>query len=169
MRPRIDEVLQSIIWTYDEHILPAVEGELPKSLALTVSNLLRHVALRLEHEEPALVEDNAELRALMGAIANYIAGLPEAPAALAALLGDVRQAAKPCPMEGYSGLPSLTDVAQGLRKVLDEALTALQAQRGTLGADPAYQALRQAIRDYLNHQLARQSTWIQAAFTLDRR
>ena len=169
MRPRADEVMQSIIATYDEHILPNVQGELPKSLALTVSNLLRHVALRMEREAPALVEDNAELREVLLAISAYVSSLPAAPEALKQLLAPIKDAVNVAPVTGYIGLNALVEEAGKLRTLLDTALKALQANRDALGATAEYQAVRSRIRDYLNNQIKRESQWIREAFTIERR
>ena len=169
MRPRADEVMQSIIATYDEHILPNVQGALPKSLALTVSNLLRHVMLRMEREAPALIEDNAELREVLGDISRYIASLQSVPESLQRLKDEVTAAAQPAQVNGYVSLIALTEEAEKLRTLLDAALKALQEHRGTLGKAPEYVAVRNRIRDYLNNQIQRQSLWIREAFTIERR
>ena len=169
MRPRADEVMQSIISTYDEHILQNVQGDLPKSLALTVSNLLRHVALRMEREGPALVEDNAELCEVLGKIGIYISSLKPAPDSLRQLQSAIHDAANATPVNGYVGLVALTEEAEKLRTLLDNALKALQEQRSTLGDSAEYQAVRNRIRDYLNHQNKRESQWIREAFTIERR
>lgn len=169
MRPRADEVLQSIIWTYDEHILPNVQGDFPKSLALTVSNLLRHVALRMEHEAPALIEDNAEVRAVLGEIAAYASTLTAAPDSLQALLPTLTDASEAKSSDGYISLIALAEEAETLRTLLDTALKALQDYRDALAGDAQYQAVRDRIRTYLNNQIKRQSLWIRDAFTVDRR
>jgi phosphoglycerate-specific signal transduction histidine kinase len=169
MRPRADEVMQAIIATYDEHILPNVQGELPKSLALTVSNLLRHVSLRMEREAPALIEDNAELREVLGDINRYVSSLQPAPDSLQQLQGELSDAAKTAPVNGYVSLIALTEEADALRILLDTALKALQKQRSALGGSPEYKTVRNRIRDYLNNQIKRQSLWIREAFTIERR
>jgi hypothetical protein len=169
MRPRADEVLQSIIWTYDEHILPNVQGDFPKSLALTVSNLLRHVALRMEHEAPALIEDNAEVREVLREVAAYANTLKPAPDSLQALLPKLAAAGEAKAVNGYLSLNDLVVEADALRTLLDDALKALQEHRDALAGDARYQALRDRIRTYLDHQIKRQSIWIREAFTVDRR
>ncbi len=169
MRPRADEVMQSIIWTYDEHILPNVQGAFPKSLALTVSNLLRHVALRLEHEAPAMIEDIAELREVLGDIHRYTAALPAVPESLQRLQAELDAARQPAPVTGYVSPLDLVETATQLRGLLDRALKALQQHRATLGAAPEYKAVRERIRTYLNHHLQRESLWIGEAFTKERR
>lgn len=169
MRPRADEVMQSIIWTYDEHILPNVQGDLPKSLALTVSNLLRHVMLRMEREAPALIEDNAELREVLAQISGYIASLPAPPQALQQLQPALIKQSKAAVVNGYLSPLALTEEAEGLRALLDTTLKALQEQRATLGGAPEYKAVRNRIRAYLNNQIKRQSLWIREAFTIERR
>lgn len=168
MRPRADEVMQAIIATYDEHILPNVQGALPKSLALTVSNLLRHVSLRMEREAPALIEDNAELREVLGEISRYVSILETAPESLAKLQIALAESAKAAPVNGYVSLIALTEEAEKLRTLLDEALKALQQHRKTLNSSE-YNAVRNRIRDYLNNQIQRQSQWIREAFTIERR
>jgi hypothetical protein len=169
MRPRADEVMQSIIWTYDEHILPNVQGDLPKSLALTVSNLLRHVALRMEREAPALIEDNAELREVLGGIGRYLTTLKAVPKTLQQLRSALDDAGTPQPVNGYVSPLALTEEADALRTLLDKVLKALQAHRDALRDTHGYHTTRNSIRDYLNHQIERQSRWIREAFTIERR
>jgi hypothetical protein len=168
MRPRADEVMQSIIWTYDEHILPNVQGALPKSLALTISNLLRHVSLRMEREAPALIEDNTELREVLGEVSRYIASIKSVPESLRQLQDTLDQAAVAATVSGYVSLNALTEEAEKLRTQLDVVLKALQQHRKTLDS-PEYKAVRIRIRDYLNNQIKRQSLWIREAFTIERR
>ena len=168
MRPRADEVMQAIIATYDEHILPNVQGELPRSLALTVSNLLRHVSLRMEREAPALIEDNAELREVLADISRYVAALQPAPDSLKSLQSALADAAQPTPVNGYVSLIALTEEAEKLRTLLEQTLKALQQHRKKLDS-PEYKSVRNRIRDYLNNQIQRQSQWIREAFTIERR
>lgn len=169
MRPRADEVMDSIIWTFDQHVLPAVEGALPKSLALTMSNLLRHVRIRMEQEAPALLADNADLREVLGSIASFIERQSPGPQSLAALSESLTHASLTRDSADYQSLNVISAQAQQLRGVLDDALRALQEAREALGDTAEYQALRSQIREYLARQLERESAWIKDAFTNARR
>jgi len=65
LRPTLDDVLVNVIDSFDTIIQPDVTDDYASSIALTVSNLLRHVRARAEHEPAALWDDNNDLRALL--------------------------------------------------------------------------------------------------------
>jgi len=165
MRPTADEVMETVLSTFEEQILPHVAEGLPHSLAITTRNLLRHVQLRMKLEASSLWEDNRELGLLLAAIADYAAGADG--------LGDLAQAvrievenAKP---SGFQGLAELSHEAEQLRWTLTCAIERLQQARHAHRGEAPYANLRQQIRDYLRHQLEREAAWIEPAFTGPRR
>lgn len=171
MRPRTDEILKSLLWTFDEWIVPDVTTPYAKSLTLTMGNLLRHVILRVELEGDLLFEDNRDLRAVLGEVGGFIEGLKPVPdglsgtgAEIAAALGQEYHGG-----DVYPSVARLVEEATALRWVLVHAIDALQGARDALSDDSAYLAARQAIRDYLGRQLDREGTMIEPAFTADRR
>jgi len=157
-------VLRSISYTFDELIRPDPGGALAASYSLTVSNMLRQLMLTMHHEERAIHEDTAELKAaLQGALAwldAHDAGGPAAAKAAAALALEVDPVTPAC---------SARDNWRVLRAALEAAITRMQALRGEHGASTAYRAARQAMRDYLDRSLDREKILIEGAFTLARR
>ncbi len=173
MRPRADEVLTSVIATFDEYLKPELTSPFAKSLALTVKNLLNHVKLRIEREGPALFEDNRDLRALLSRIYDHLLiweqtgeskGFKEIEVEIKGVLKQTFYG----PLD-YPTLVALTEEATALRWALTHAIQALQENRETLKEDATYRELRQRIRDYLSLQLKRESMWIDDAFQGDRR
>jgi len=170
MRPRTDEILKSLLWTFEEYIAPETTSPYAQSLALTMKNLLRHVLLRVQLEGDLLFADNRELRALLERIVRFIANrqqpdkFADVRAEIQVVLGKTYYGA-----DVYPSVARLVDEATDLRWALTHAITALQAARSVLGDEPEYQALRQAIRDYLGHQLEREGRMIEPAFIDQRR
>ncbi len=173
MRPTADEVLKSVIWTFDTYIAPEVEEPFAQSLTLTVSNLLRHVLVRMEREGPALFEDNREIRAVLEAILELGRSVPASGSvSLPEELVDEIEAALARSYHGveeYPTLAMLTAEATDLRWALDHALRALQKAEPEFAGDSGYQRVRVRIREYLAHQLGRQLPWIVEAFVGERR
>ena len=173
MRPRADEVLKSIIATFEQYLQPELTTPFAKSLALTTQNLLRHVLLRVEREGAALFEDNRELRTLLAQVDSYLSALPEDQwlesfSAMRTEIKDslVQQFYGP---NDYPSVILLTEEATALRWTLTHAIQTLQNARDPLGKDPQYIEIRQDIRAYLSHQLKREATWIDEAFIGERR
>lgn len=173
MRPRADEVLRSVIWTYDTYLAPQVEEPLARSLSLTVGNLLRHVLVRVEREGAILFEDNRALRELLDSIRAFL----RSPAAVDAAVGgpdlldeiDGVLAGEYHGPDVYPSLALLAEEAADLRGAADRALRALRAARPALGDDEDYRATRAAIRVYLRDHLLREMPLVAEAFTGDRR
>lgn len=166
MRPNAVEVMESLIWTFDDQIAPHVAEGLPKSLANTVSNLLRHVKLRLEFETPALIEDNADLHGLLGQISAFARTNPD----LAPFASTPRFAGALALKPSAKGdLASVSEEADTLRWGLSDAIEALQKARDAHRNDPVYAQLRRKIWDYLDRSLDRESRWVDKAFTGPRR
>jgi len=152
VRPRADEVLDSVIWTFDTYIAPEVHEPYASSRTLTLAQLLRHVRARIRGEGDALWEDNRELRQLLAELQGGLAP---------ALSADVAQtlSASLRPPDVYPSLLRLTEEATALRGALDRILRAL----------PDDAPERQRIRSYLGAQLTRQQPWLVDAFDGPRR
>lgn len=154
IRPDADDVLASIIDTFDRYLAPEIHDEYAASLALTVGQLLRSVRARVAHEGEALWDDNAQLRGLLAGLA---ADLPATQAAaVAAALAPAPVAAGPA----YPSVARLQDEAVRLRAALVAAIGALP--------DPDHPA-RVAVRRYLADNLRRQEPWLVHAFDGPRR
>ena len=162
LRPRSDEILASVLWSFEEFIVPELSDPYAVSVGHTITNLLRHLALRVELEPPALFACNAELRELLVDVAGYAraAGLTELAEDLETTL------AAATPPSVYPSISRLTDDALALRAALDRAIRALQAAPSE---SEEYLELRARIRDWIGRALAREAEWIVPAFSGIRR
>jgi hypothetical protein len=162
LRPRSDEILASVLWSLEEFIVPELSDPYAISVGHTITNLLRHLALRVELEPPALFAGNAELRELLAEIARYARA-----AGVAELADDLERAlAETTPASDYPSVSRLTDDALALRAALDRSIRALQAAPSE---SKEYLALRARIREWIGRALAREAEWIVPAFSGIRR
>ncbi len=168
MRPRTDEILRSLLWTFDEWIEPETTTPFARSLALTMGNLMRHVILRVELEGDLLFEDNRELRQLLARIAGYAQGEDRGLAALGDRISGAL-AARYWGGDVYPSVARLVEEATALRWALTDAIRELQARRARLGESQDYRDVRRDIRDYLGRQLDREGKMIEPAFVGERR
>lgn len=164
LRPTPEEVLKSISYTFDNLIRPDPASGLAHSYSLTVSNMLRHLLLTMQHEERAITEDTVELRAALGEAGAWFdandAGSDAAGKVSAALALTVD------PVEpAHSSRRNWRE----LRGALEAAITRMQVLRDRHGAGADYKSVRQSMRDYLDRSLDRETILIDGAFTLARR
>jgi hypothetical protein len=166
MRPRADEILHSVIATYEEYIVPEVDEPFAKSLAATIANLLRHVQLRIEHEGPILFTDNAEIRDVLSTVRAYC----EEVAVLDDLGDDIAKTLDASTRDpgAYPTLHAVVDEATELRWALQRAIRALEERREALDGE-RYREIRTAIRRYLRASIEREAALIVPAFTGERR
>lgn len=157
LRPRSDEILQSVLWSFEEFIVPELEDEYAISVSHTIVNLLRHLALRVELEPPALYAGNSELRELLGDVAAYARG--EGAGELVAEIETALVAAAPA--RDYPSASRLADDALALRGALDRAIRGLQAAPSE---SAEYLTLRARIREWIGRALEREAEWIVPAF-----
>lgn len=156
MRPHADEILQSVIRTFDDEVIPRVDDPDAKGLCNTISNLLRHVLLRMETEPAVLHADSADLARLLARIDGFFGRADERPAAPGA----------------NAEIPTVRDLDahnDRLRRELERDLATLQRDRADLRQRVDYAPLRAEIRAYLDRQLTREAGWIDPAFTRARR
>ena len=168
LRPRADEILNSVLYSFEEFVVPELEEPYAVSVGHTIRNLLRYVALRIELEPPALYAGNEEMRALLAEIAAYAsssraAALSDVPGEIASSLAAAE------PQTPYPSLSTLSAQAVVLRGALDRTIRALQAARPELGSDGPYLELRARIRSCLAVQLEREAEWTTPAFSGIRR
>ncbi|NKQ57070.1 hypothetical protein HFP15_29790 [Amycolatopsis sp. K13G38] len=155
IEPTADDVIGAVITTLERDIAPnvtAADDGYTASLCRTVGQMLRSVRSRLRHEEAALIEDNAELRNLLG---TWSVQLPP----------DARREVDEI-LAGAGEVP--TDVA--VTRLQDEAIRLRRGLVVLIEAlpDPAHPA-RAAGRAYLSHQLERERLWQVDAFDGPRR
>lgn len=162
LRPRSDEILASVLWSFEEFIVPELSDPYAISVGHTITNLLRHLALRVELEPPALYAGNAELRELLADIAAYAGA--DGRTELAEDLEATLEATTPA--TDYPSISRLTDDALALRAALDSAIRALQAAPSET---EEYGALRARIREWIGRALDREAEWIVPAFSGIRR
>jgi hypothetical protein len=152
IQPDADVVLASVIAAVENDIAPEVSDEYAASLCRTVAQMLRSVRARVRLEQVALAEDNRELRQLLRSAAGR--ALP------GSVRGDVDAAVEQEPPLEYPAVAALQADAFRLRHALARVIEAVPEEDD---------ALRVASRDYLRHQLERERTWQQDAFTGPRR
>jgi hypothetical protein len=166
MRPSAEEIVRSVAATFDEYLLPEIEEPFARSLALTVSNLLRHVAVRIEHEGPMLVAEIADLRTVLGEIRAFAA----ANQGCDTVLAQVDAVCDKSPPDGsYVGIRRLHDEAGELGWALQGAIRALDETAPTIATIDSYADLRLSIRRHLRRSLEREGSLIVPAFTGERR
>ncbi len=161
LRPRSDEILASVLWSFEEFIVPELGDPYAISVGHTITNLLRHLALRVELEPPALFAGNAELRELLADIAGYARA-----AGPAELADDLERTLAATPASDYPSASRLADDALALRGALDRAIRALQAAPSD---SEDYLDLRARVREWIGRALAREAEWIVPAFSGIRR
>ena len=163
MRPRADEVLNSVIWSFDTYITPELEEPFNHSLALTIGNMLRNVLERIESEGQSLFDSNRELESVLLTAKNYINKNTDASKnnELKILPARIEEAIEKqfWTEEEYPSVERVTEKATLLRASLVEVIEGLQNAKNDLGEDEEYKELRVQIRHYLKNQLAREAKW----------
>ncbi len=163
MRPRADEVLNSVIWSFDTYITPELEEPFNHSLALTIGNMLRNVLERIESEGQSLFDSNRELESVLLTAKNYINKNTDASKnnELKILPARIEEAIEKqfWTEEEYHSLERVTEKATLLRASLVEVIEGLQNVKNDLAEDEEYKELRVQIRHYLKNQLAREAKW----------
>lgn len=159
IHPTCAQVLATIQTGFEEQIVPTLHDTEARSAAATIGHLLRHVALRIEHEGQILLDDVARLGPLLRRIAAWLetSGEGGSEAVHTAL-------AHAIPEGRYPSLALLGEQALTLRAALDHAQARLHALATRHGGDPAYGALREDIRNYIAAQLADEARLIEPAF-----
>lgn len=161
IHPSAAQILRTIEATLVDVVEPAIQTTTARSALATIGHLLRHVALRIEQEGQILADDIAAQTELLRNIAAYFTATGDADRAdaiHATLVGAAEPDAR------YPTLAMMGARAAPLRQAIQDALVVLQDQRGARGGDPAYQAVRATIRDYLAAQIAAEGTLIHPAF-----
>jgi hypothetical protein len=161
IHPSAAQIVRNIEATLVAVVEPAVQTTTARSALATIGHLLRHVALRIEQEGQLLADDIAMQTALLRDIAAYFATVGDVARADAihAILADAADLDMPYPSLAIMGTRN-----SRLGQAIEESLILLQQQRATRQADPAYQAVRAAIRDYLAAQVVAEGALIHPAF-----
>lgn len=146
INPRPKDVLENLIATLDDKVLPRLKETDLLSAVTTTKHLIRYVLNQLAHEPDSFAAELPRLTDLLGQAKDFLANTGDAPEVLAQVTAALADTATPANHE------ALAQRIQTLREGLHAALGHLIEQRDTYQANPAYTPLRNAIRDYLAWQ-----------------
>lgn len=165
LRPTTGEVLDSVIWSLEHQLAPALVEEHLTSTVRTITNLVRHVRARIELEPPALVEDNAAIRALLESA--RASGLTADDPTLDHLVETTLRQPPIC--TGPWPRPAmLAEEAERLRSTLDRLIVLLDASGDAptsvtddpvAGEQDRLGSWRGDLESYLEAHLGREATW----------
>jgi hypothetical protein len=156
--PTSIDLLHCIEKTLETVIVPTHTGTGERSAAASMGHLLRHVALRIEHEGGILTEEIAMLRPLLERVASYLPSRGDAQAVAEALR---RTLSQPSPA-GYRNVTSLTAEVSSLRQCVCDALEYLLAHSATL--DEPGRQLHQELLAYMAWEVRQEARVIDPAF-----
>ena len=171
MRPRADEIIDSVVKTFEQYVVPEVEDPYAKSLSLTMANLMRLVKQQIEHEGPLLYADIEDLRSTLTEVRAYLGSQTELGERFAVQIADLdRVLAEPSFLpDVYPTLAAVGREVDRLKWALQHALIALDRARPDLGDAADYQAIRTRVRQYLRRSIEREGQLVLPAFTGERR
>ena len=158
--PTTADVVHTIARQFEEVIVPALDGLRERSAAATMSHLLRYVNKRVEMEGPLLFEEAAELRRILGGIAERLAGTAGLERALATVRTTLAQELDPAV---YPSVTLLGDEVSRLRGAVDAMLVALRALPEGVRTD-ATAAAHEELRAYIGWQILQEAKIIEPAF-----
>lgn len=161
LNPTPTQILRNIENTLVEVVEPAVTSTTARSAIATIGHLLRHVILYVEQGGQILTDDMADAYALLDQLTSYYT-LDANDALLRQIADAVAQADKLA--ENCLSLDDMAERAAILRQAVQDTLIDLQQQRTERAGDPAYDAIRQNVRDYLARQLTAEAALIHPAF-----
>lgn len=151
INPRPKDVLENLLATLDEKILPRITETDVLSALTSTKHLIRYALNQLTHEPDSFAAELPRLTALLGQAKEFLTAANDAPEILAQVNAAVAGDASPQNHE------ALAARIQTLREGLHAALGHLIAHRETYIGNPAYTPLRDAIRDYLAWQNAEEA------------
>jgi hypothetical protein len=162
--PTAVDLLRCIERTLETAIVPTLTGTAERSAAATIGHLLRHVALRIQHEGELFALEIDKLRPLLeqaaGVIRDDFAQAPDSKRTLDALKEALARPAPPT--HGYRDLASLTAEVTALRQGVCDALELLQRHESDLSA--AAKDLYDSLKRYVTWELDNESKLIDPAF-----
>ena len=161
--PTSVDVLRCVERTLETVIAPALTGTAERSAAATMGHLLRHVALRIEHEGRILSEEIAILHQALAEVRTYLgdaysqdAEASQLRAALAQQLAPVTQS------PSYRSVASLADEVTALRQRVCDALAFIHSRDPELQG-PA-RAVYESLKRYVAWELEQEAQIIDPAF-----
>lgn len=149
IHPRPKDVLENLIATLDEKVLPRLQETDLLSAVTTTKHLIRYVLNQLAHEPESFAAELPRLTALLAHAQGFLAEATDAPEVSAKV-----EAALDGPNDprDLADIEALAQRIQALREGLHAALGHLIEHREAYRAKPGYTPLRNAIRDYLAWQ-----------------
>jgi hypothetical protein len=156
IHPTCREILATVQSAFTRDIVPHLTDAEARSTAATIEHLLRHIALRIEHEGHFLIADIGRLVALLETAAQWMDD-----ASLDASLVRASLAAEAADARAYRNLDQLGEAALALRG----ALVSVQALVADHGEGEAAADLRRRIREYIGLQLSDEAQLIEPAYS----
>ena len=150
------DILRSAIATLEQNIIPAIETEYPKSLGLTLANVLRLVRVRLEQQSDDLKVSLDCVQPLLGSMRDHFS--------LSGAYESTSEIEKALSLVGGDASGSMESKLPILHGALEAAMARLRND-----ADPAAQALMQQAIEYLAQCHAREGRLLRLSFTGYRR
>jgi hypothetical protein len=162
--PTAVDLLRCVERTLETVIVPTLNGAAERSAAATIRHLLRHVALRIEHEGAIFAVEVEKLRSLLEQAVTVIqSAFPESPERGKALEALSSALVRPAlPAHGYRDLATLTAEVTRLRQGVCDALVLLQRHESSL--TDAAQDLYESLKRYVAWELDNESKLIDPAF-----
>jgi len=153
------DILRSAIATLEQNIIPAIETEYPKSLGLTLANVLRLVRVRLEQQSDDLKVSLDCVQLLLGSMRDHfsLSGAYETTS-------EIEKALSCADLGGGNASRSMESKLPVLHGALEGAMAKLRND-----ADPAAQALMEQAIEYLAQCHAREGRLLRLSFTGYRR
>jgi hypothetical protein len=150
MRPSSQELLRSVADALERQVMPTVSDKWAASTLRSAMQLLRHVALRVEHEPALLRQQEIELTAVLSRTNADLAVLTQ-DASLVSLRSDLA-AALAVPADPRDDAGPLERRVDALLAAAESVVAARDAIRGAAGTLDIHDRLI----DCLSRQLARE-------------
>jgi len=154
-------------YTHEHILMPHIQEDYAKSQSHTMLNLFRYARQLAENEGRMLWEENRQLRTLSTRLETYLLSLP-AGVKRDQLLTALRTPL-PAPPDGYPDTAYLNTCSHILKQRLEDVLAFLVDFPADKKEDENYQAVRQAIRNFLVENIEREDALMVASFTSKRR
>lgn len=166
MRPFPDEILRSMQYSLQAYVIPNVNDKWGAYVAKVMKKMLLHLELRWKLEGPLLLEDIADLRAVLTslrtALTGPVLGNENVAGELVARIDAVLAETGALPV-GYVSIESLTTMNEALRETLVVAIGACDvlAERGF---ETTLAPARDEIRAYLRREVDRDNQLVEPTF-----
>lgn len=166
MRPFPDEILRSMQFSLQTYVIPHVDDKWGSYVAKVMKRMLLHLERRWKLEGPLLLEDIADLRAVLDSVRRPLSTAPvQADGDARKLVGriDTTLAETRELPAGYVSVESLTKLSEALRETLVAVIETCDvlAERGH---EAALAPARGEIRAYLRREVDRDNQLVEPTF-----